>query len=122
MNSKHFLILPLLMIAVSMMAEPIVRVVSNSADKAFATDDVRKLVLTAENVDVVNDAGTVLMTVPVANSVRVELTEGTPTPTGMDGVQSTDRFTDRAQKILRDGQILILHNSHTYPLTGQEVR
>lgn len=122
MNSKHFLILPLLMIAVSMMAEPIVRVVSNSADKAFATDDVRKLVLTAENVDVVNDAGTVLMTVPVANSVRVELTEGTPTPTAIDQVQSTDRFTDRAQKILRNGQILILHNGNMYDVRGAEVR
>ena len=43
-------------------------------------------------------------------------------PTGVDGVQSTDRFTDRVQKVLRDGQLLIIHDGKTYNATGAEVR
>lgn len=42
--------------------------------------------------------------------------------TGIDGVQNTDRFADRAQKLLRNSQILILRDGKTYTLTGQEIR
>lgn len=67
----------MLLCVVVAMAEPEVRVVSTgSPDKAFATDNVRKLVLSATAVDVMSPAGSVLLSVPVANISRVELTHG----------------------------------------------
>ena len=40
--------------------------------------------------------------------------------TDLNGIQSTDRFTDRVQtgKVLKDGQIIIIHNEKAYNLLG----
>ena len=55
---KHIFLALALLMAVGMNAEPIVRIVgTNAHDEAFATDQVRKLVLTSTEVEVMNDEG-----------------------------------------------------------------
>ena len=110
-------LLLLLLVAVGASAEPIVRVVSaNGSDKAFATEDVHKLVLTTDVVDVVNNAGSVLLSVPLAEIACVEFAEGIPTPTDVSQIQS-----DKVQctKVLRDGQLYILYQGTMYNAQGQ---
>ena len=107
--------------AAAMYGEPIVRVVNtNGPDKAFATENVRKLVLSADAVDVVNNSGYVLLSVPLADIVRIEFAEGTPdTPTDVrqaanDNVQCT--------KIIRDGQLYIMYKGAMYNVQGQIIK
>ena len=40
--------------------------------------------------------------------------------TDLNGIQSTDRFTDRVQteKVLQDGQLIIIHDEKAYNLLG----
>ena len=116
---KRILFLPLLLLAVMASAEPVVRVVSaNGSDKAFATDDVRKLVLSADAVDVVSSAGSVLLSVPAAEIARVEFTDGTPTPTATVEPVVQDNKT---VKIMENGQVYILHSGKKYTIMGIEV-
>jgi len=116
---KKILFLPLLLIAVAVNAEPVVRVVdTGGSSKDFATDNVRKLVLAETAVDVVNIEGSVLLSVPLAEIVRVEFTEGEATPTAVDQVQS-DQV--RCTKVLRDGQLFILYNGTVYNVQGRKV-
>ena len=116
---KRVLMLPLLLLAVTAGAEPVVRVVSaNGSDKAFATDNVRKLVLTTDAVDVVSSAGSVLLSVPAAEITRVEFADGTPTPTAT--VEPVVR-DDKTVKIIENGQVYILHNGKKYTIMGVEV-
>ena len=120
-KKRRLLILSLLLVAVGMMAEPIVRVVSaGGSDKAFATDDVRKLVLSAESVDVVNNAGTVLLSVPKASIARVEFAEGTPdTPTAVEQIAN-----DQVQctKFIRNGQLYIMYKGTMYNVQGRIIK
>ena len=120
MMKKILLFVPLLLLAVAASAEPIVRVVSTSGpDKAFATDNVRKLVLSADAVDVVNSEGSVLLSVPKSDIARVEFGDGTPdTPTAINDVQSDDV---QGTKVLRDGQLYILFKGAMYNVQGQKV-
>ena len=100
-------------------AEPIVRVVStNGSDKAFATDNVRKLVLTSSSVDVVNNAGAVLMSVPKSDIARVEFTDGAP---DTEGIESTLVEDEKAVKIIEHGQVYILRSGKKYTIMGVEV-
>ena len=119
--NKKFFFLPLLLMAVAMYGEPIVRIVStNAPDKAFATENVRKLVLSADAVDIVNNSGSVLLSVPLADIARVEFTDGIPdTPTDVrqeanDNVQCT--------KIIRDGQLYIMYKGTMYNVQGQIIK
>ena len=110
----------LLMVAVGASAEPIVRVVStNGHDRTFATEDVHKLVLSADAVDVVSGTGSVLLNVPLAEIARVEFVEGAPLPTDVSQVQS-----DHVQctKVLRDGQLFILYKGTMYNVQGQVIK
>ena len=122
--SKKIIILPLLLIAVAVSAEPIVRVLkTDGSDKAFAKDEVHKFVFHSDGMDVVNHAGTVLMNVPVADFARVEFTDGTPTPeqpTAVDQVPSDQ--SPITNKFLRNGMLYILHNGTMYNVQGQTVR
>jgi len=116
---KKLLFLPLLLIAVAVNAEPIVRVVDTGGlGKDFATDNVRKLVLTETTVNVVNIEGSVLLSVPLAEIARVEMTEGEVTPAAVDQVQSNNV---QCTKVLRDGQLFILHNGTMYNVQGQVI-
>ena len=120
-KKRRIFILSLLLMAVGMSAEPIVRVVSTGgSDNAFATESVRKLVLSTEGVDVVNNAGTVLLSVPKADIVRVEFAEGTPdTPTAVEQVAS-----DQVQctKFIRNGQLYIMYKGTMYDVQGRIIK
>ena len=116
---KLFSILALLLIAVAVSAEPIVRVVSaGGSSKAFATEEVRKLVLSADQVDVVNNAGSVLLSVPKADITRVEFTDGTP---DTDAIEATLVQDEKAVKIIENGNVYILHSGKKYTIMGVEV-
>ena len=39
----------------------------------------------------------------------------------IDGVQSTDRFTDRSQKFIKDGCLYIRRDEHVYNILGGKV-
>ena len=66
----------MLLCALALQAEHVVRVVNTgSTAQEFARDNVHKLVLSANSVDVVSPAGSVLLSVPVDNIARVELTQ-----------------------------------------------
>lgn len=114
---RKILFLPLLLLAVMASAEPMVRIVdTGGADNEFATDNVRKLVLKSTAVDVVNNEGTVLLSVPVSDILRVEFAEGTPTE--MNQVQNDNV---KGVKMLRDGQLFILYNGTMYDMQGRKV-
>ena len=114
---KHFLFLPFLLVTLVVSAEPIVRIVStNAPDEAFATDQVRKLILTSTEVEVVNNEGSVLLSVPVSDIARVEFAEGTPT-----AIEATIQRDDEAVKIIEHGQVYILRSGKKYTIMGIEV-
>ena len=117
---KTVLLLPLLLLAVAVSAEPIVRIVSaGGSSKAFATEEVRKLVLSADQVDVVNNAGSVLISVPKADIARVEIADGTPgTATAVEATIVQD---EKAVKIIENGQVYILRSGKKYTVMGVEV-
>ena len=115
--NKKFLLLPLLLIAMTAGAESIVLVAStNGSDSVFAIDQVRKLVLTSASVDIVNNEGSVLLSVPKADIARVEFTDGTPTAVEATIVQDND-----AVKIIEHGQVYILRCGKKYTIMGVEV-
>ena len=116
-KNKKLLFLPMLLVAIAMSGEPIVRVVSASAsDNVFAIDQVRKLVLTSTTVDVVNNEDSILLSVPVSNIARVEFAEGTPT-----AIEATIVKEDEAVKIIEHGQVYILRSGKKYTIMGIEV-
>lgn len=109
------------LVTVAVYGEPVVRIVSaGSPDKTFATDNVRKLVLSTDAVKVVNNAGSVLLTVPLAEMMRVEFADGTPdTPTGTpEAILTQD---GDAVKIIERGQVYILHSGRKYTVMGVQV-
>lgn len=76
MKTRIIICSSLLLCALALQAEPVVRVVNTgSTAQEFARDNVHKLVLSANSVDVVSPAGSVLLSVPVDNIARVELTQ-----------------------------------------------
>jgi len=77
---------------------------------------VHKLVLTSSSVDVVNNEGAVLLSVPVSQTLRVEFTDGTPT-----AVEATIIKDDEAVKIIEHGQVYILRSGKKYTIMGVEV-
>ena len=114
---KTVLLLPLMLIAVAVSSEPIVRVVSaGGLSTVFARDEVRKLVLSADQVDVVNNAGSVLLTVPKTDIVRVEFADGT-----LDAVETMVVQDEKTVKIIENGQVYILHSGKKYTIMGVEV-
>ena len=75
----------MLLCALALQAEHVVRVVSTgSSAQEFARDNVHKLVLSATSVDVLSPAGSVLLSVPVDNIARVELTHSSDPVTPID--------------------------------------
>lgn len=117
MKKRRLLFFSLLLIAAGMSAEPIVRVVSNNgSDQTFATESVRKLVLSADAVDIVNNEGSVLLSVPFAEIARVEFGEGTPTAVSTALVKD-----DETVKIVENGQVYILRSGKKYTIMGVEV-
>ena len=52
----------------------------------------------------------------------VQLTIADSATTGIGGVQSTDRCADRAQKVIRDGQVYILFGDKAYRMDGTKVK
>lgn len=119
MNRK-ILFLPLVLLAVMVSAEPVVRIVgTNGSGKSFATDQVHKLVLLSDAVDVVGNQGSVLLSVPLAELVRVEFAEGAPdTPTIVEATLVKDA---NAIKVIEHGQVYILSNGRKYTIMGVEV-
>ena len=118
---KKILLLPLLLMAVAVSAEPIVRVVSaGGSSKAFATDEVRKLVLSADQVDVVNNAGSVLFTVPKADIARVEFAEGTPDTPG--SVEQVPSDPIQCTKLIHNGQLYLLYKGTLYDVQGRIIK
>jgi hypothetical protein len=116
-KKKIFLFMALCLISVlAAQAEPIVRVVGGAEDKAFASGSVHKLVLTSTSIDVVNNEGAVLLSVPVSQTLRVEFTDGTPT-----AVEATILKDDEAVKIIEHGQVYILRSGKKYTIMGVEV-
>ena len=119
MKKRRLLFFSLLLLAAGMSAEPVVRVVNNNgSDRAFATESVRKLVLSADAVDIVNNAGSVLLSVPFAEIARIEFTEETPTPTAVSTALVKD---EEAVKIYENGQVYILRSGKKYTIMGVEV-
>jgi len=117
---KKILLLPFMLIVTAVSAEPIVRIVSTiGPDKAFATGNVHKLVLTSTSVDVLNHADSVLLSVPKADIARAEFTEGTPDP--VSAVESTLMQNDKAVKIIEHGQVYILRDDRKFTVMGVEV-
>ena len=120
MNSKRWLFIPLLIAVLAASGAPVVRIVDAAgADKDFAIDKIHKLVLTSTVVEVVNNEGSVLLSVPVSDIVRVELTDSESTPTSFPAVPMDDT---RPTKILRNGQIYILYNGAIYTIQGQIIK
>ncbi len=120
-KKRKLLLFSLLLVAVGMSAEPIVRVVSTGgSDNAFATESVRKLVLSTEGVDVVNNAGIVLLSVPKADIVRVEFTEGTPDTPGAVGQVPSDQV--QCTKFIRNGQLYIMYKGTMYDVQGRIIK
>ena len=119
-HSKRWLFLPLLMAVLATNGAPVVRIVDAAgADKDIAIDKIHKLVLTSTVVEVVNNEGSVLLSVPVSNIVRVELTDSESTPTSFPAVPMDDT---QPTKILRNGQIYILYNGTMYSIQGQIIK
>lgn len=120
MNSKRWLFLPLLLAVLAASGAPVVRIVDAAgADKDFAIDKIHKLVLTSTIVEVVNNEGSVLLSVPASDIVRVELTDSESTPTSFPAVPMDDT---QPTKILRNGQIYILYNGAIYTIQGQIIK
>lgn len=116
---KKILLLPLLLLAVVACAEPIVRVVNaNGNTKSFATDDVRKLVLSADQVNVVNQEGSVLLSVPLTEIARVEFADGEPIT---ENINNTLQSQEKVVKIIENGQVYILNSNKKYTIMGVEV-
>ena len=117
---RKFLLLPLLLLAVVTYAEPIVRMVNaNGTAKSFATEDVRKLVLSTSAVNIVNQEGTVLFSVPLTEIARVEFDEGVPTT---EAIHTTTHPQEKVVKIIENGQVYILKYGKKYTITGIEVK
>ena len=120
MNSKRWLFIPLLIAVLAASGAPVVRIVDAAgADKDFAIDKIHKLVLTSTIVEVVNNEGSVLLSVPASDIVRVELTDSESTPTSFPAVPMDDT---QPTKILRNGQIYILYNGAIYTIQGQIIK
>lgn len=117
-KKRSIFILSFLLAAVWMSADPIVRVVSsNGSDQAFAMENVHKLVLSADTVDIVNNEGSVLLSVPFAEIARVEFGEGTPT-----AIPNTTIVRDEETvKVYENGQVYILRSGKKYTIMGVEV-
>lgn len=102
------------------MAEPVIRVVQSGAtDKVFSADTVRKLVLSASSVDVVSNEGISLLSVPVADILRVEFSDGTPNIQAE--IETTTVENNDVIKIIEDGQVFILLSGKKYTIMGIEV-
>lgn len=119
MNRK-ILFLPLLLLAVMASAEPFVRIVgTNGSGKSFATDQVHKLVLLSDAVDVMDGQGSVLLSVPLAEIARVEFTDGTPNQE--TAIEATLVKDANAIKLIENNQVYILSNGRKYTIMGVEV-
>lgn len=119
-HSKRWLFIPLLMAVLAANGAPVVRIVDAAgADKDIAINKIHKLVLTSTVVEVVNNEGSVLLSVPASDIVRVELTDSESTPTSFPAVPMDDT---QPTKILRNGQIYILYNGAIYTIQGQIIK
>ena len=120
MIMKRIILLPLLLLAMMVNGEPVVRIVStNGSGSSFATEKVHKLILSSTAVDVVNIEGSVLLSVPLAEIARVEFTEGKPdTPTAMEAIITKDT---EPIKIIEHGQVYIIRSGRKYTIMGVEV-
>lgn len=117
---KRILFLSLLLIAIAASGEPIVRIVrANGLNKSFATDNVRKLVLSTNNVDVIDNENSLLLSVSLAEIVRVELTEGTPDSPQTAAVTVVP--DSETIKIIENSQVYIIRCGRKYTVTGIEV-
>ena len=119
---KRMILLPMLLLAMMAQSESVVRVVvTTESASEFAADKVRKLVLSPTTVDIVDIEGIVLQSVPVAEMLRVEFGEGTPSvPTGIASVINTP--SPVALKVIENGQLFIIRDGKVYNAQGQVVR
>ena len=110
------------MMAITVSAEPVIRVVrADGTNKTFATDEVRKLVLSSESVSLVDNAGEELLNILKNEIARVEFTDGTPDKPDTPTAVVTTSSQDKAVKIMENGQVYILHSGKKYTLMGVEV-
>ena len=117
---KKILILPLLLIAMTVNAEQIIRVVcTDGMETEFAVDDVHKFVLSKDNVEVVGNDGLILLNVALDDIVRVEFEDNTST--SIDDIKSIPKPIKNALKVLEHGQVYIISNGKKYTLHGVEV-
>jgi len=72
---------------------------------------------TALTIDILLDESTVL-----EGNIAIRAVFEEDAQTDIHGSQATGRSADRVQKMLRDGQILIIRNGKTYNAPGAEVR
>ncbi len=115
---RKILLLPLLLLTVLASTEPIVRVVNaNGSEKTFASDNVRKLVLSTSAVDIVNQEGSVLLSVPLTEIARVEFTESEANT----ALPTTLKPDGKATKVMENGKVYILNNGKKYTIMGVEV-
>lgn len=120
MDLKRFICLPLLLLVTTMKAEPVIRVVQSGAtDRVFSADIVRKLVLSASEVDVVSNEGASLLSVPITDILRVEFSDGTPD--SQTEIETTIVENNDAIKTIENGQVLIFHSGKKYTIMGIEV-
>lgn len=102
-------------------ADPIVCFVNtDGSTQPFAADDVRKIALNPTTVDVLSSQGSVLLSIPLAELVRVEFAEGTTpdTPTAIDATLVPNSET---AKIIENGHVYIVNGGRKYTVMGVEI-
>ena len=117
---KKLLILPLLLIAMTVNAEPIIRVVcTDGMETEFAVNEVHKLVLSDDNVEVVSNDGSTLLNVALSDIIRVEFEDDAST--SIDVIESIPKPIRTSLKVLEHGQVYIISNGKKYTIQGVEV-
>ena len=117
---KKLLILPLLLIAMTVNAEPIIRVVcTDGMETEFAVNEVHKLVLSDDNVEVVSNDGSTLLNVALSDIIRVEFEDDAST--SIDVIESIPKPIRNSLKVLEHGQVYIISNGKKYTIQGVEV-
>ena len=101
-------------------AEPIIRVVcTDGMETEFAVNEVHKLVLSDDNVEVVSNDGSTLLNVALSDIIRVEFEDDAST--SIDVIESIPKPIRTSLKVLEHGQVYIISNGKKYTIQGVEV-
>ena len=84
-----------------------------------ALDKLQKVVFTADSVVLISAQDGAVTPMYKYDYRSVLFTESDSE--GIEGVQSTDRFTDRVQKFIKDGQLYIMYKGTMYNVQGRKV-